>query len=143
MFSSVTTIVVRPMPPMQSNSNSNSFEPDPIFVNLKRGSNRRNTRLKLSADESAIFLDTAFNGKNTQTKDQEQNLFESKVTNYLNKFRNNLRISSLNINSLDKKFADILFLLNGRLVDIISNKLFFWLVIVHLTLLMKQIFSIL
>ena len=26
----------------------------------------RNTRLELSADESAIFLDTAFNGKNTQ-----------------------------------------------------------------------------
>ena len=46
-------------------------------------------------------------------------LFESNVTSYLNKFRNKLRISSLNINSLDKRFADILFLLNGQLVDVL------------------------
>ena len=79
----------------------------------------RNTRLELSADESTVFLDTAFNGINSQAKDKEQNLFETEVSTYLNKFRNNLRISSLNINSLDKKIADILFLLNGQLVDVL------------------------
>ena len=66
------------------------------------------------------------NGSNSsQGKNKELNFFESTVTSFLSKFDNNFRIFSLNINSIDKKFEDILFLLNGQLdiLDLNESKL--------------------
>ena len=78
----------------------------------------RNTRLENLADQSMIFLDTGFSGV-TNTNPLEKCLYESTVSEYLNKFRNNLKIRALNINSLAKKFEDVLFLLNRQFVDVL------------------------
>ena len=78
----------------------------------------RNVRKEKLLDESAIFLDQGFSGK-CQVNFKEKNVFEEAVSSYLRKCTNNLRISSLNINSLDAKLEDILFLLNGQMVDIL------------------------
>ena len=78
----------------------------------------RNLRKEKLLDNSVIFLDQGFSG-NCQVNNKEKNVFEESVSSYLHKFTNNSRISSLNINSIDAKFEDILFFLNGQLVDIL------------------------
>ena len=108
------TIFVKNNTKIEIKKNTKNFKPNDI--SFLKGFNLsvfdRNTRLELENDESMIFLEAAFKGKNFKAKTQEQNVFESSVSSYLNKFRNNLRVASLNINSLEKKYNDILFILN-------------------------------
>jgi len=115
------TIFVKNNTKIEIKKNTKNFKPNDI--SFLKGFNLsvfdRNTRLELENDESMIFLDEAFNGKNFKAKTQEQNVFESSISSYLNKFRNNLRVASLNINSLEKKYNDILFILNEQLVDVL------------------------
>ena len=115
------TIFVKNNAKIEIKKNTKNFKPNDI--SFLKGFNLsvfdRNTRLELKNDESMIFLDAAFNGKNFKAKTQEQNVFESSVSSYLNKFRNNLRVASLNINSLEKKYNDILFILNEQLVEVL------------------------
>ena len=71
------------------------------------------------ADDSDVFMDTAFTGVATQAVTQQQNVFEKQSTCFLTKHSRNLKISALNINSIQNKIGDILFLLNQQLIDIL------------------------
>ena len=79
----------------------------------------RNTAREKIADDSFVFMDTAFTGVATQAVTQEQNFFENQTTSFLSKHSRNLKIAALNINSIQNKFGDILFILNQQLADIL------------------------
>lgn len=79
----------------------------------------RNIAFEKLADESNVFLDQAFTGINTKAVSHERNSFEKTATTFLSKHWSNLKIAALNINSIEQKFVDILFVLNQQLVDVL------------------------
>ncbi len=67
-----------------------------------------------------IYLDQAFSSVNNKHSfSPSMKYFETDVSDYMTKYKNNFSVGMLNINTIINKFHDIAFILNKQLLDIL------------------------